>query len=256
MTSPFLVTSADKRPLEVPSQLTSLFLKLKPDMVFYNKKDNTIHLVELTVPFENNIQKAHDRKAQKYRDLVSDILDNGFICDLTCFEIGSRGLITPENIRNIDKIFSFVNTKPSKSFRKELSKVALLPSYAIWNARQESAWGSENQPLFSAWFSFHLGLPSVIAGFISEFLCLSPAVVVWNVFFVCTALRRSEPLGSLLVLDLNVLPFVMHFALVVCHVWIKVDITTVKSYPIICKKRQNCTLKPELEENTVLISII
>ena len=26
--------------------------KLKPDMVFYNKKDNTVHLVELTVPFE------------------------------------------------------------------------------------------------------------------------------------------------------------------------------------------------------------
>ena len=124
--------------------------KLKPDMVFYNKKDNTVHLVELTVPFEKNIQKAHDRKAQKYRDLVSDILDNGFTCDLTCFEIGSRGLITPENIRNIDKIFSFVNTKPSKSFRKELSKVALLTSYTIWNARQEPAWGSENQPLLSA----------------------------------------------------------------------------------------------------------
>ena len=157
--------------------------KLKPDMVFYNKKDNTIHLVELTVPFEKNIQKAHDRKAQKYRDLVSDILDNGFTCDLTCFEIGSRGLITPENIRNIDKIFSFVNTKPSKSFRKELSKVALLTSYTIWNARQEPAWGSENQPLLSAWFSFILALPSAFAGFISEFLCLSPAVVLY--VFVC-----------------------------------------------------------------------
>ena len=68
--------------------------------------------------------------------------------DLTCFEIGSHGLITPENIRNIDKIFSFVNTKPSKSFRKELSKVALLTSYTIWNARQEPACGSENQKVY------------------------------------------------------------------------------------------------------------
>ena len=153
-----------------------------------NRNNNTIHLVELTVPFENNIQKAHDRKAQKYRDLVSDILDNGFTCDLTCFEIGSRGLITctPENIRNIDKIFSFalLNTKPSKSFRKELSKVALLTSYTIWNARQEPAWGSENQPLLSAWFSFHLGVALSFVEFISEFLCLSPAGVVLNVF-VC-----------------------------------------------------------------------
>ena len=45
--------------------------------------------------------------------------------------------------------------------------------------------------------------------------------------FLCVyspALKRA--LGSLLVLSLNVLPFVMHFALVVCNVWIKVDITT------------------------------
>ena len=127
-------------------------------IILYQMYYNTIHLVELTVSFENNIQKAHDCKAQKYRDLVSDILDNGFTCDLTCFEIVSHGLITPENIRNIDKIFSFVNTKPSKSFRKELSKVALLTSYTIWNAGQEPAWGSENQPLLSARFSFHLGV--------------------------------------------------------------------------------------------------
>ena len=121
--------------------------KLKPDMVIHNKQDNSIHLVELTVPFEANIQKAHDRKAQKYRDLVCDISDNGFTCDLTCFEVGSRGLITPENVRNIDKIFTLVKAKPSKSFRKELSKLALLTSYTIWNARQEPAWGSDYQPL-------------------------------------------------------------------------------------------------------------
>ena len=176
------MTSADTRPLEVPSQLTSLFLNSSPTWSF-EKKDNNIHLIELTVPFENNIQKAHDRKAQKYRDLVSDILDNGLTCDPICFEIGSRGLITPENIRNIDKIFSFVNTKPSKSFRKELSKVALLTSYTIWNARHEPALGSE-KPLLSARFSFHLGVALCFAVFTSEFLCLSPAVVVLNVF-VC-----------------------------------------------------------------------
>ena len=143
----FLVTSADTRPLEVPSQLTSLFLISNPTWFFsfsflffsflffsflffsflffsflffsfsflffsflffffsflffsflffsflffsfLNKKDNTVHLVELTVSFENNIQKAHDCKAQKYSNLVSNILENGFICDLTCFQVKS-----------------------------------------------------------------------------------------------------------------------------------------------------------------------
>ena len=31
--------------------------RLEPTMVFYNKKKNTVNLVELTVPFENNTQK-------------------------------------------------------------------------------------------------------------------------------------------------------------------------------------------------------
>ena len=120
--------------------------KLKPDIVVHNKEDNSIHLIELTVPFETNIQKAHDRKSSKYENLVSDISDNGFTCDLTCFEIGSRGLITPDNINNIKAIFTFVKAKPSKKFMKELSKLALMCSYTIWNARHEPAWGSDDQP--------------------------------------------------------------------------------------------------------------
>jgi len=117
---------------------------LKPDIVIQNEE--TIHLVELTVPFETNIQKAHARKTQKYSDLVSDISDNGFNCDLTCLEVGSRGLITPDNVGNIVTVVSFVKGKPQKSFAKELSKLALLTSYTIWNARQEPSWGSDDQP--------------------------------------------------------------------------------------------------------------
>ena len=63
MTSPFFsdiggyTTTGGTLPVDV------IVSKLKPDMVFYNKKDNTIHLVELTVPFEKkNPPKAHDRK--------------------------------------------------------------------------------------------------------------------------------------------------------------------------------------------------
>ena len=37
-------------------------------------------------------------------------------------------------------------------------------------AKQEPAWGSENQPLLSAWFSFQLGTAHSFAGFSSEFL--------------------------------------------------------------------------------------
>ena len=90
--------------------------KLKPDMVIYNRQENSIHLFELTVPFETNINKAHDIKHKKYLDLVSEIADNEFICDHTCFEVGLSGLITPENVGHITKIFSFVGAKPKDTF--------------------------------------------------------------------------------------------------------------------------------------------
>ena len=41
-----------------------------------------------------------------------------------------------------------------KSFEREVTKLALLSSYTIWNARQEPAWGSEDQPLLAIWSVF------------------------------------------------------------------------------------------------------
>ena len=59
------------------------------NIVFHNKNYSIVYL---TLPLKNNIKKVYDRKAQKYRDLVSDILDNENIMwsDLIWSEIGSR----------------------------------------------------------------------------------------------------------------------------------------------------------------------
>ncbi|XP_072021768.1 uncharacterized protein [Amphiura filiformis] len=120
--------------------------KLRPDIVIINTEKKYAHLVELTVPFEQNISKAHERKTQKYTDLISDISGNGFTCNLTCIEIGSRGLVTPDTTKRISNIFSFVKAKPPRSIKKDLSKLAILSSYTIWNARHEPTWGSSDQP--------------------------------------------------------------------------------------------------------------
>ena len=224
MTSPFLVTSADIRPLEVPSQLTSLFLSSSLTWSFTTKRTILYTWLSWQCHLKKTSRKLMIVRLRNIETLflifwIMDSLVIWLVLKLDHVASLPRG-----NVRNIDKIFSSVNTKPSKSFRKELNKVALLTSYTIWNARQEPAWGSENQPLLSAWFSFILALPSAFAGFISEFRCFSPAVVVF--MFLCVYSPASKrALGSLLVLGLNVLPFVMHFALVVCIVWIKVDIT-------------------------------
>ena len=98
-----------------------------------------IDLVELTVPFETNIDKAHSRKQSKYADLVEDINQKGYNCQLYCVEVGSRGLITTENEKRLSSIFQ-ASRKEVRTLKKELSNLALVSSYTIWNARHCAVW--------------------------------------------------------------------------------------------------------------------
>ena len=96
-------------------------------------------MFELT-PFDTNINAAHERKMSKYLILQSDILQNGYKCFLNCFEIGARGLVARENMARMKQTFKFIGQKNPKPMIKELSKISLICSYSIWNARHEPNW--------------------------------------------------------------------------------------------------------------------
>ena len=76
----------------------------RPDIVIIDRSVKKIVLGELTASFEPNMMGARKRKVEKYAQLVADIRDQGYICELVCFEVGSRGLITKENQGNISRI--------------------------------------------------------------------------------------------------------------------------------------------------------
>ena len=113
----------------------------RPDLVLINNDTKSVHIFELTVPFETNISKAHKRKLDRYEMLQSEISNNSdFKCNLNCVEIGSRGLVTSDNIKRMRAAFGFVGAKLSSSCIKEVSRMSLLCSYTIWNARNEPQW--------------------------------------------------------------------------------------------------------------------
>jgi hypothetical protein len=112
----------------------------RPDLVIVDNSAKSIHIVELTVPLETNIQTAHERKMSKYQNLQSDIIQNGFKCYLNCLEIGSRGLVTTDNVERLRTAFRFAGAKLTKSLVKEISQLALISSYTIWNARNDPQW--------------------------------------------------------------------------------------------------------------------
>ena len=113
----------------------------RPDIVLVDRGNEEVILAELTCPFEPYIDNAHDRKSEKYSSLQSDIEANGLKCRLICFEVGSRGLITKDNKNRLSEILHFVNKKEKmKCHFQNISKMSILASYAIYNARKDPEW--------------------------------------------------------------------------------------------------------------------
>ena len=117
---------------------------LIPDLCLYYEDENgkNITILELTVPFELNIENSHSRKTNKYAALISDLNSNGVKTTFISLEIGSRGYISAENMKNLKKIFELKSNSDIsfKDFRNSISKIAIVSSFVIFNAKNDPSW--------------------------------------------------------------------------------------------------------------------
>ena len=107
---------------------------LRPDLVIVDRLNKSVSILELTVPYEENILKAQERKSMKYRSLISGIEENGFKCYFSTIEIGSRGIVghgTNKFLRQLCKS----SRKHTKDLVKELSQTAMKCSYLIFKEK-------------------------------------------------------------------------------------------------------------------------
>ena len=107
----------------------------KPDIVIQDKKNKNLHIFELSVPIEanGNIEKRHREKSDKYAHFVTDI--TGYNCQVTCFEIGSRGYISTRNHSSLYTLHKF--TKPGIKLSKFKENISAPSSYHIFITRKE-----------------------------------------------------------------------------------------------------------------------
>ena len=122
---------------------------LKPDIVIINKSTHEVIIVELTVPFESNLQDAHDRKLNKYSDLVNDLEMLGYKVQLFCIEVGSRGQLCKNNIKCMKKLFHHFKAKvPVSTLRSSLCKIALVCSFIIYYSKYDVHWSDPSYAEF------------------------------------------------------------------------------------------------------------
>jgi hypothetical protein len=123
----------------------------RPDMVFLN--DRAICLVELTVPAEENVDKAADRKKCKYQSMVDELNLLGYRTELLTIEIGSRGNHRDSLSRSLSRLVKggWLDKYPKADLHElstRVSRIALSASFTIWLTRKTAAM-PPFQPLLS-----------------------------------------------------------------------------------------------------------
>ena len=103
----------------------------RPDIVIWST--TTIHLVELTVPFETNIQDAAERKIQRY-EVLRNACSRSHHTTIITLEVGSRGFLCMEGFQ---KLYGLLRTKAKDrlSFELDVIRHVITCSYDIWCKR-------------------------------------------------------------------------------------------------------------------------
>ena len=118
----------------IPPELT--ITQLKPDITIWDKQNSKFNIFELTCPLEENIEKRHTEKSNKYAHFLTDI--TGAKTSVTAFEISSRGYLSPRNHTHLKDLHKFCKPDVKLStFKKNVSTLSLYSSYHIWLCRSD-----------------------------------------------------------------------------------------------------------------------
>ena len=111
----------------------------RPDIVLWSDNVKKVVLVELTVPWEENIEEAYERKKAKYESLRAECEDRGWSSVVLPVEVGCRGFVG----RSTTKFLSLlgVSGRKKKTIIARLQQTAEKSSCWIWSKakiRQEN----------------------------------------------------------------------------------------------------------------------
>ena len=113
----------------------------RQDIVIWSIKAKKVSFIELTVPFEENFNGAHQHELEKYEDLWEQCVRNGWITNVISIEVKCRGFIA-----NSTSTFLTNLGLPQSDKRKYMEKIqdkALTTLVWIWQShRVTTIWQS------------------------------------------------------------------------------------------------------------------
>ena len=110
----------------------------RPDILMMSRKTKAVILCELTCPWEENAEWAHERKLEKYEELKNQMMDNGWSVRVYAVEVGCRGFVS-RTLRGFLKDIGCSNRKIKKTI-KDCCEAAERSSVSIYMSRSEARW--------------------------------------------------------------------------------------------------------------------
>ena len=118
------------RQLAFPTEITSTCEH--PNLVIWSVHSKKVILAKLTIPFEANIDWAHQSKLEKYEDLREQCVKNGWSTDIFPLEIGCRGFISNSTSTSLTKLG--LSPAEKREYIKKIQNKTVTVSERIWHA--------------------------------------------------------------------------------------------------------------------------
>ena len=135
---------------------------LKPDLFIVHEASRFIVMVELTCPWDTNVERSHNYKQEKYSPLVADLASH-YRVRYYPVEVSVRGQVTKGNKARFKSFIYECCNNPRPVFKlliSHCSKLSLLASFSIFSARKEPTWSSPS-PLTVRWFAYSVLVPDL-----------------------------------------------------------------------------------------------
>ncbi len=111
---------------------------LRPDLVHWSKSCRQVFIVELTVPWEEAIDEAFERKRLRYADLAAEAEDRGWKVNVRPVEVGCRGFVASSTTRLLKEVG--IRGQAQRKTIKDLATAAERSSHWLWLKRKETVW--------------------------------------------------------------------------------------------------------------------
>lgn len=113
---------------------------LRPDLVLWSKSCRRVFIVELTVPWEEAIDEAFERKRLRYANLAAEAEEKGWNVKVWPVEVGCRGFVANSTTRLLKEVG--IRGQAQRKAIKELSAAAERSSHWLWLKRGDATWAS------------------------------------------------------------------------------------------------------------------